>query len=131
MESSLLLLLSLIVVNDAMITTFKNELLPYEEFLKIKKEDAPCPCSNASLCDNVKTIHQRELFGFAGPYGSNISLYNWTYLTTIAWAPTNNAELMCYAHQNNVRLIAATSNIPFTDNATERETSIKQKFEQI
>eukprot|EP00483_Globobulimina_turgida_P003195 UN03200 len=38
---------------------------------------------------------------------------------------------MCTAHSKNVRLIASTSKIPFTNNITQRQIWIQQTFEQI
>eukprot|EP01083_Nonionella_stella_P165381 549974_1 len=90
-----------------------------------------CPCANTTWCDNIKSVYSKELFGFAGSKGANISTYNWTYLTTIAWAPFNTSELMCTAHSKGVRLIAGVSHLPFTNNATERHIWIEQTFEQI
>lgn len=110
----------------------KPELLPYDEFLKIKISNAECPCSDTKWCDNIQTEYAQELFGFTGgDYAGNISTYNWTHITTIAWAPTDSPELMCTAHENGVRLIASTSNIPFTNDSGERLKWIEQLFEQI
>eukprot|EP01084_Bolivina_argentea_P261031 440989_1 len=116
-------------------TVFTSHILPHKEFIQLKStKSAECPCNNISLCNNVQIEHEKELFGFVGsnnPLSSNISLYNWTYLTTIAWAPTDADDLLCTAHKHNVRLIAGTSNIPLTNNATERMIWIQQTFEQI
>ena len=108
----------------------KHALLPYNEFLKTKRVNTDCPCSDASLCDNVKTIHNKELFGFASG-STNVSHYNWTYVTTIAWAPVAASDFMCAAHERDVRLIAGTSDIPLTDNTTTRATWIAQTFSQV
>ena len=67
-----------------------------------------CPCSNISLCDNIKIIHDKELMGTT--LGTiNYTQFNWTYLTTIKNAPINDTELLCYAHSKNVRLTIGTS----------------------
>eukprot|EP01084_Bolivina_argentea_P261032 440990_1 len=106
-----------------------NALLPYNEFQKIKQSNNTCPCNNESYCNNIQIKHSKELFGFG--QSSNISMYNWTYLTTIAWANTSSSELMCTAHQHNVRLIATVYDYPLTNNKTIRMQWIQQTFEQV
>ena len=86
-----------------------------------------CPCANVSLCDNIKTIYDKELFGFGG---DNSTAYNWTYITTMAWA---DEGILCEAHSHGVRLISSidNSNIPFTNSSTERLQWIKSQFEYV
>eukprot|EP01084_Bolivina_argentea_P087946 158772_1 len=113
----------------------RSTLPSYEQFLNdTKKQSKQCPCSDINLCNNIKTQHQKELYGFvSGTHGGNISIYNWTYITTLAWAPISSPELMCTAHMHNARVTASidSSTIPLTFNATERQIWINQTFEQI
>ena len=87
-----------------------------------------CPCKNETLCENIKTQYDKELFGFRA---QNISLpyYNWTYITTMAWAD-NDPDVLCTAHSHGVRLITSLNNIaiPFTNSSEERLNWIKQEF---
>ena len=53
-----------------------------------------CPCQNVSLCNNIKTEYSKELFGF-GANNETLPYYNWTYITTMAWAKENQTDLLC------------------------------------
>ena len=107
----------------------------YLTLCSAKFEDTNCPCNNASLCNNVETYYAKELYGFGGGGSGNMndpSIYNWTYLTSIAFDKNVSDEFMCTAHQNGVRLIYwPKTNIPFTDDINVTMTWIENMFNYV
>ena len=97
-----------------------------------------CPCSNSSLCNNIQANYSKELYGFIRDT-TNVSIYNWTYLTAIAvnekYAINNSAmdNLMCTAHSHGARMILwnFAESMPFTDNVTVQMDWIKALFDQV
>ncbi|KAL7578623.1 hypothetical protein ACA910_009769 [Epithemia clementina (nom. ined.)] len=94
-----------------------------------------CPCHDARLCDPIPGPPIRvegELFGFAaGAHDAFIDQYNWTYVSTIAWAPD---ALLCQAHAHGTRLIAATPPLDLPSmvgNATARAVWIESTLQMV
>ncbi|GMH99808.1 hypothetical protein TrST_g9136 [Triparma strigata] len=77
--------------------------------------DVDCPCDDASLCDVLSSQVDTELFGFGADNFADGPGFDWDAMTTIAWG--SGADLICKAHSENVRVIAAASP-PLTDNQT-------------
>jgi Di-N-acetylchitobiase len=72
----------------------------------------PCPCADAKYCSPIKdTLKKREVYGFAGPNDTG-EQYNWTNITTVAWAVQD--ELMCRAHQHASRAVLGTPSFNLT-----------------
>lgn len=69
----------------------------------------PCPCSDISLCNPVTVGPRPELFAFRVPSRDPDDIiwqsYNWSILTTIAVFGNVSADLFCYAHSKNVRIV--------------------------
>jgi len=86
-----------------------------------------CPCANEALCQPVDSkgpVAEKEIFGFWGGGDGVPSDSQLEKLTTIAWAENGPKELLCKAHEKNVRLIAGTGifeRVPLTGNLTVRE----------
>jgi len=96
-----------------------------------------CPCSDQSLCrptyqpksdDANKTVRAKEVFGFVGDGGLSHAHYDWSVVSTVAWADDDGA--MCEAHKNGARVIMSAPGFknqgatPFPQNATARLTYI-------
>ena len=100
---------------------------------------AKCPCSDASLCNNIKTNYTKELYGFIGGSGgrNNTSIYNWTYITALANKDIDTTgpgmdELMCTAHSHGVRMIYQNkAALPFKANKTAQLEWIENIFKNI
>lgn len=62
-----------------------------------------CPCANASLCGPLPgpALRKKEVFGFGPPASQFLER-----ATTVAWASPGDAELLCAAHAEGVRLVA-------------------------
>jgi len=101
---------------------------------------ASCPCQNQTLCENIQTNYEKELYGFVG--GSNTSandtsFYNWTYLTTLCMRDTYVTEpgvdqVMCDAHQHGVRIAYwGHGPYPFTNDINVSMAWIKSTFQNV
>ena len=68
-----------------------------------------CPCKDASLCQPVEEVPEKEVLGFMIRSG-NWLYYNWTELTTIAiFTDLNESmlnDLVCHAHAHKVRVVS-------------------------
>lgn len=79
-----------------------------------------CPCSNPDDCHpisssvsnantNSTSFHpiraSGEVYGFEGLLNETGQQYNWTHISTVAWAV--NDELMCRAHHHGARAVVA------------------------
>ena len=68
---------------------------------------ASCPCDDEAWCRPIPgpPVRDREIFGFARYDGTTGAEFNWTHITTVAWA--HDDALICAAHQHGVRAILA------------------------
>jgi len=67
-----------------------------------------CPCSDPSYCAALRVPARPEVFAF------QVSLDNWrhydyTQLTTIAMFGGYDVDMLCFAHERNVRVVFATN----------------------
>ena len=77
----------------------------YGQTLFSKKVDDPaCPCSDPDLCKPLSVGPRKEIIGFVTAK-DNWKMYNYTYLTTLAIFTELDPQLVCHAHQNNVRVV--------------------------
>lgn len=82
-----------------------------------------CPCEDVSLCKPVSVQNDVEIFGFSGDT-TNYTYFDWDVITTIAWA--TDPQLICHAHANNARVIAAApASIPLTSDKKARDVWVK------
>jgi di-N-acetylchitobiase len=73
------------------------------------RPSAACPCDDIQWCNPIQgppVNPNGELFGF---YGHSSRDFNWTYITTVAWASDN--EVMCRAHQHGARAVIGARGI--------------------
>jgi hypothetical protein len=66
-----------------------------------------CDCLLEQGCKEPKRIRRRsdkEVFGFVDPDSTGAG-FNWTHITTVAWATTD--ELRCAAHEAGARVLLA------------------------
>ncbi|XP_071497174.1 di-N-acetylchitobiase-like [Diadema antillarum] len=77
---------------------------------------APCPCSDSSLCDPIKTTPKREVVMFASTdkANNNWKSYEWDNFTTLAIGAGFDPQIMCHAHSKGVRIVAYGSFSPAT-----------------
>ncbi|XP_038053088.1 di-N-acetylchitobiase-like isoform X2 [Patiria miniata] len=70
---------------------------------RFKSPNGDCPCSAPALCNVIKTPPRKEVFAFwlGGPHWMK---YDWTKLTTVVMFGHYDADLMCYAHSQGVRV---------------------------
>ncbi|XP_002738447.1 di-N-acetylchitobiase-like [Saccoglossus kowalevskii] len=75
-------------------------------FLSIMATNPPstCPCSDQSLCDPVTRKPAKEVFVFSVG-GKNWKKYDWSKVTSIVMFNDYDAELMCYAHSKQVKVL--------------------------
>ena len=76
-----------------------------------------CPCPNTKDCQPVFTSELSvqvtgEVYGFAGGKSDTGQQYNWTHITTVAWAV--NDTLMCEAHRHGARAVLAPPSFNLT-----------------
>ncbi|XP_072016119.1 di-N-acetylchitobiase-like [Amphiura filiformis] len=71
---------------------------------KTQNNTSSCPCSNVSWCNTITTPPRKEVFAFSVG-GPDWKKYDWSRVTTIATFGQYNAELMCYAHSQGVRVV--------------------------
>ena len=69
-------------------------------------DDSACPCSNPNLCRPLDIGPRKEVIGFVTAK-DNWKMYNYTHLTTLAIFTELDPQLVCYAHQKNVRVVLA------------------------
>ena len=69
-------------------------------------DDSTCPCSDPNLCKPLDVGPRKEIVGFVTAK-DNWKMYNYTYLTTLAIFTELDPQLVCYAHQKNVRVVLA------------------------
>jgi len=82
---------------------------------------AGCPCSNPDWCKPISgaPVRNKEVFGFHnGNSPKGYETFNWTHVTTIAWA--GEPDIMCAAHSHGVRVILSSPGVILTNNATMR-----------
>eukprot|EP00049_Salpingoeca_infusionum_P019808 m.363075 g.363075 ORF g.363075 m.363075 type:complete len:373 (+) comp21421_c0_seq1:92-1210(+) len=94
-----------------------------------------CPCEESWMCDPVNVTHAKEVFVFHVIRPNQPTIYqhfNWTRLTTISLAGNASLvdpQLICYAHQRNVRVTLLVSfpqdQLP---NATARTAWVQQQL---
>ena len=69
---------------------------------------AACPCDSEEQCLPVKSFPSKEVLGFMVST-DNFHLYDWSKLTTLAvfteMTSQELAELVCFAHSRNVRVV--------------------------
>nr|XP_054756936.1 di-N-acetylchitobiase-like [Lytechinus pictus] len=63
----------------------------------------PCHCSDATLCDPIKTTPKKEIHVFSVD-GPNWKDYFWDNITTVAVQEGFDPELLCHAHSKGVRV---------------------------
>ena len=94
-------------------------------------EPVECPCDDASLCrptykPDGDFARDHEIFGFssASSGGKDHHAYDWSILSTIAWA--NDDSLMCEAHKHGARVVMSAPNFGggIPANATARQAWI-------
>ena len=83
------------------------------------KQTPPCPCPNPDDCRPISSEigappvrTSGEIYGFAGGKGDSGRPYNWTHISTVAWAA--NDTLMCEAHRHGARAVLAPPSFNLT-----------------
>ncbi len=79
--------------------------------------ESSCPCDNVRWCDTIEgppIQSGKEIYGFLGSWVNANTLplgkdFNWTHVTTIAWADRD--EIMCLAHQHGARAVIGAPTI--------------------
>ena len=79
-----------------------------QTLLSKKVDDSACPCSDPDLCKPLSVGPRKEIIGFVTAK-DNWKMYNYTYLTTLAIFTELDPQLVCLAHQNNVRVVLAAN----------------------
>jgi di-N-acetylchitobiase len=77
-------------------------------------EPQSCPCGNSEWCHLISGTHpvrESEVYGFSGD-GSTGEFYNWTHISTVAWASSD--AIMCRAHRHGARAILAAPSFNLT-----------------
>ena len=77
-----------------------------QTLLSKKVDYSACPCSDPNLCKPLDIGPRKEVVGFVTAK-DNWKMYNYTYLTTLAIFTELDPQLVCYAHQKNVRVVLA------------------------
>ena len=115
-----------------------SSLSSSDSFSGMTTKTAVCPCNDKQLCQPIPgppVRQEGELFGFSNTQPHTIqqmeNIFNWTYLSTIAWA---SDSLLCEAHRHGTRLVAETpwynlSN--FVHNATARSEWIESALTMV
>lgn len=93
----------------------------------------PCSCANASLCKPLNRTVTKEVFAFSAPSFSTAPSepdgwhsFNFSTITTIGVWGDIDPELVCYAHQHGVRVVAGAGSGPvdWLDNSTARAAAV-------
>jgi di-N-acetylchitobiase len=73
-----------------------------------------CPCENTEWChmisETTRPVRESEVYGFSAA-GSTGEFYNWTHISTVAWA---SEAIMCLAHRHGARAILAAPSFNLT-----------------
>ena len=94
-------------------------------------DDSACPCSDPSLCKPLNIGPRKEVVGFVTAK-DNWKMYNYTHLTTLAIFGELDPQLVCFAHQKNVRVVlAANFNLTELDNFDYRDHWISATIETV
>ncbi|XP_072015469.1 di-N-acetylchitobiase-like [Amphiura filiformis] len=91
------------VTNSVSESDVLNLSLPKTPINMINNTSA-CPCSNVNWCSTITTPPRKEVFAFSVG-GPDWKKYDWSRVTTIAMFGQYNADLMCYAHSQGVRVV--------------------------
>ncbi|XP_070565593.1 di-N-acetylchitobiase-like [Ptychodera flava] len=63
-----------------------------------------CPCADPKLCEPITRKPEREVYAFSvSP--KTWKHYDWSKLTTVVMFGYYDAELMCFAHSQNVKVV--------------------------
>ena len=90
-----------------------------------------CPCSDPNLCKPLDIGPRKEVIGFVTAK-DNWKMYNYTHLTTLAIYTELDPQLVCYAHQKNVRVVlAAEFNLTKLDDFDYRDHWISATIETV
>ena len=93
--------------------------------------DSACPCSDPNLCKPLNVGPRKEIVGFVTAK-DNWKMYNYTYLTTLAIFTELDPQLVCYAHQKNVRVVlAAKFDLTKLDDFDYRDHWISAKIDVV
>eukprot|EP00057_Strongylocentrotus_purpuratus_P005987 XP_011660461.1 PREDICTED: di-N-acetylchitobiase [Strongylocentrotus purpuratus] len=65
---------------------------------------APCPCSNHTLCDPIRTTAKKEVVAFSGS-GADWRHYFWDNITAVIVGDGFDPQMMCHAHSKGVRIV--------------------------
>ena len=94
-------------------------------------DDSACPCSDLNLCKPLDIGPRKEVIGFVTAK-DNWKMYNYTHLTTLAIFTELDPQLVCYAHQKNVRVVlAAEFNLTKLDDFDYRDNWISTIIETV
>lgn len=101
----LFIVLGVIVVTTTKDSDAVNDIESYPSSLKnTTTTSAACPCSNINWCNTIQTPPRKEVFAFSVG-GHDWKRYDWSKVTTIAMFGDYDADLMCFAHSQGVRVV--------------------------
>mmetsp|Transcript_32213 Transcript_32213/g.44190 ORF Transcript_32213/g.44190 Transcript_32213/m.44190 type:complete len:371 (+) Transcript_32213:29-1141(+) len=90
-----------------------------------------CPCSNATLCQNIQTGPRREMFMFQISQ-QNWQKYRWKHLTTVILFDGLDNDMLCLAHEHGSRLVWGTGYpVDQLSNSSYREQWIYQWINKV
>ena len=102
-----------------------------QTLLSKKVDNSACPCSDPDLCKPLNVGPRKEIVGFVTAK-DNWKMYNYTYLTTLAIFTELDLQLVCHAHQNNVRVVlAANFNLTKLDDFDYRDNWISTTIDTV
>jgi len=105
----------------SLLGTVSAKLLPASMRMPEIHKQAACPCADLSLCQTPTVQHKHEFFGFGG---TNWKQFDWTQVTTVAWA--SDPTIICEAHKTGARIIAAAPNYVFSPSRAIRRAWIEK-----
>ncbi|KAJ9586019.1 hypothetical protein L9F63_020316, partial [Diploptera punctata] len=90
-------------------------------------------CENEAWCQPVTSVASNEVFAFMNGCQKEVwSTFDWNKLTTLAVSDCTDPELICFAHQHNVRVVLfGTCPTDYLLNATAREAWIQEKLDLV
>jgi len=71
-----------------------------------------CPCSNTSLCDPIARSGNEDVYAFHTAGSENWRQYDWSQISTVCVFGELDPEMLCHAHQHNVRVTMGVGAIP-------------------
>lgn len=126
------LLLPLLILLQ--LTTVTLVVASVDDGYNLSNDALKCPCQEARYCQPIQSVDRKEIFGFMTDINpDDYTRFNWTKLTTVCLASdhfdtSDILDLVCYAHERNVRVVFLSDYQDDLTNVFQRSNWIDQNL---